>query len=49
MKSNVTYIVIADRHNEWKISNVPDNSRHNVRMPSIVPAKSILPYIVIGS
>ena len=47
MKSNVTYIVIAARHNEWMISNVLDNSRHKVRMPSIVPAKSNVPYIVI--
>ena len=30
------------------ISNVPNNSRHNVRMSSIVPAKSNLPYLVIA-
>ena len=43
------YIVIAARHNEWIISNVHDNSRHNIRMPSIVPAKSNVTYIVIAA
>ena len=43
-KSNVPYIVIAGRHNEWMISNVPDNSRHNFRLTSIVPAKAHLKF-----